>query len=161
MKKANHQNQKGFSLVELLAVVGIIGILASISVPRLLNSRRAANEGSAISSMRTIHSVEASYQSTYGQGDFADLPTLVTEKLVDDTFSTNTKSGYNFEIHPSDLGVRPASYFASAIPSVTTGISQTGSRRFGLCEDGVLRGDGSLTLFADWNEVAATPALNN
>lgn len=110
--------------------------------------------------MRTIHSVESAYQSTYGQGEFADLSTLVNTKLVDDTFS-NTKSGYEFVIHPSNVGVRPASYFASAIPSVTTGIAQTGSRRFGVCEDGVLRGDASLTGFADWNEVAATPALNN
>jgi len=155
-----HNDQKGFSLVELLAVVGIIGILLSISIPRLLSSRRAANEGSAISSMRAIHSVEASYQSTYGQGEFADLPTLVSTKLVDDTFA-NAKSGYEFLIHPSDTGIRPASYFASAIPSVTTGIAQTGSRRFGVCEDGVLRGDGTMTVFADWNEVAATAPLNN
>jgi prepilin-type N-terminal cleavage/methylation domain-containing protein len=161
MKQLNYKDQKGFSLVELLAVVGIIGILASISVPRLLISRRAANEGSAISSMRTIHSVEASYQSTYGQGEFADLPTLVSAKLVDTTFSTNTKSGYEFEIHPSAVGTRPASFFAFAIPSVTTGIAQTGSRRFGVCEDGVLRGDASLTAFSDWTEVVTTPALNN
>ncbi|HEY6806927.1 MAG TPA: type II secretion system protein [Pyrinomonadaceae bacterium] len=161
MKKFNNKNQKGFSLVELLAVVGIIGILASISIPRLLTSRRAANEGSAISSMRNIHSVEASYQSTYGQGDFADLPTLVNTKLVDETFSSNTRSGYDFVIHPSDTGLRPAFYFASAVPTVTTGLAQTGSRRFGLCEDGVLRGDGSLTTFTDRSEVEATPALNN
>ena len=111
--------------------------------------------------MRTLHSVEASYQSTYGQGEFADLPTLVTEKLVDTTFSTNSRSGYDFVIVPSAVGIKPASFFASAVPSVTSGIAATGSRRFGLCEDGVLRGDASLTAFADRNEVASTPALNN
>jgi prepilin-type N-terminal cleavage/methylation domain-containing protein len=161
MKCSSHKSEKGFSLVELLAVVGIIGILASISVPRLLDSRRAANEGSAMSTMRTIHSAEASYQSTYGEGEFADLPGLVSNKLVDITFSTNTKSGYGFEIHPSATGVRPVSYFASAVPTVTTGLAQSGSRRFGLCEDGILRGDSSLTAFVDWTEVVATPALNN
>ncbi len=161
MKRQFTNSQKGFSLVELLAVVGIIGILASISIPRLLVSRRAANESSALSTIRTLHSVEASYQSTYGAGDFADLPTLVSVKLVDSTFSTATKSGYQFEATPSAIGVRPATFFATAIPSVTTGVAQTGSRRFGVCEDGVLRGDTTLTAFADRTEVTLTPALNN
>ena len=160
-KRSNQTSQKGFSLVELLAVFGIIGILLSISIPRLLVSRRAANESSAMSTIRTIHSVEASYQSTYGAGDFADLPTLVNVKLVDPAFATSIKSGYQFEARPSATGVRPATFFATAIPSVTTGVSQTGSRRFGVCEDGVLRGDTTLTAFADRSEVTLTPALNN
>jgi type IV pilus assembly protein PilA len=157
----NQHSQDGFSLIELLAVVAIIGTVAAIAVPRLLNSRRAANEGSAISTMRTIHGVEASYQSTVGEGQFADLATLVSSGLIDSTFDTNTKSGYQFAVTPSASGVQPANYFASAVPVVTTGISQTGSRRFGVCDDGVLRADTSLTAFANRNEVSAAPGLNN
>src|SRR5258708_37560781 len=60
------KNEKGFSLVELLVVVIIIAIVAAIAIPNLLASRRAANEASAISSLRTIHSAEATYQATIG-----------------------------------------------------------------------------------------------
>ena len=55
-KKMKKNNEKGFSLVELLVVVIIIAIVAAIAIPNLLASRRAANEASAISSLRTIHS---------------------------------------------------------------------------------------------------------
>jgi type IV pilus assembly protein PilA len=138
------RTQTGFSLIELLIVVTIIGIIASIAIPNLLASRRAANEASAQSSLRTISSCEASYQATDGAGTYGDLTALSSHVLTDAALASGNKSGYRFVATP--LAVTPAQFWAYAIPQVTSGIAQTGILRYSIAEDGVLRGDATLTV---------------
>jgi len=138
------KNQKGFSLIELLIVVVIIGILAAVAIPNYLAARRSSNEAAAVSALRTIHGATHSYKATIGAGEFAtSLVVLNTQHLIDATLAGATsaatsKSGYFYTYDGSAAASNPSVFSVVSEPFVKSGQLKTGSRQFLISEEGVI-----------------------
>jgi prepilin-type N-terminal cleavage/methylation domain-containing protein len=131
----NRAAPQGFTLLELLLVLAIIILLASIAVPNLMKARRAANEASAVSTLKLIAGGQLVYRQT--QGQYTTLASLNQESIVDNLVGSGIKSGYVFESSP---GTFPSDeYTATATPSVPAGIAASGVRYFFIMQDHVLR----------------------
>jgi len=155
------RKQKGFSLIELLIVVAIILIIAAIAIPNLLRSRIAANEASAVGSMRTIDTAEITYSTGNPSVGYADTlaklgnggtagtctatfaPTAAAACIIDDTLSTGIKSGYVF----GGTVATPGAVAVTAANGVNVGFNvqglpqsnSTGSRFFFTDQSNVIR----------------------
>jgi len=108
------RHEEGFSLVELLIVVAIILVIAAIAIPSLIRSRIAANQASAIESLRVLGTSEVTYAAIYGNGYSATLaalgpppagaiPSTSAAGLIDELLVSGAKSGYTFTYTPTLL----------------------------------------------------------
>ena len=170
------KKQKGFSLIELLIVVAIILIIAAIAIPNLLRSKIAANEASAVGSVRTINTAEVTYSSSWGTGFAAGLPQLggaspcvaiaANACLIDPLLSVapNTKSGYRFNAAgtlpvPGVGGVVVLNGFeVNATPST---VQTTGVRAFCADQTGLIQfvTPGAAPIGVGAGNCAAVPAV--
>ena len=139
---------KGFSLIELLIVVAIILIIAAIAIPNLLRSKIAANQSSAVGSLRSLNTACIAYSTSYGQFPAAltnlgpvgsGTASSTSADLIDLVLSAGQKSGYVFTF---TAGTANQSYSITAVPITA---ATTGQNMYYTDQSGVIRVDTSGT----------------
>jgi len=125
--------RKAFTLVEIMIVVGIVALLASLAIPNFLKSRIHANEGVTQDALKTIASAEISFRSS--NSVYASLEELgsANPPYIDTVLSSGERSGYTFTITDID---NDSTFHCSAKPNFQ---NITGVRSFCITEDGVVR----------------------
>jgi len=135
-------------LIEVIVVIAVILTIAAIAIPRLLRSRMLANEAGAVSGLRTIATVQVTYQSNYQQGYAPTLdalgppasgpPSATAADLIDPVLASGIKSGYSFVYVAIDADGdgKPEAFRVNANP---VSVGQTGEKYFYVDQANVVR----------------------
>ena len=125
--------QRGFSLIELMIVIAIIGILIAVSVTGWKAAVKSANEAAAIKTLRTIAEQQMLFYNSHQRSAFGTFDEMLKENMLDTRFAGTTPvvEGYVFQMRtiPKSTTNQPG-YVVNADPQVTEGVGATGKNHF-------------------------------
>jgi type IV pilus assembly protein PilA len=143
----NTENERGFTLMELLIVMAIIIIIMTVAIPSFLNLRKQADETSAMQSLRAIHQAQIQYNQTYPQQGFAcalsalggagtgTAPSPTAAQLLSNDLASGQKAGYTFALtNCTKVTINGVDQYNSyEVTAVPQAVGKTGNR--GFCSD--------------------------